>query len=1809
MAHEGAIEGRGIRRRCASVVVTLALACAAQALAEPVFLEPGSPIYRTLAVAAGHDADCGNRGRIEGNVHANADVKLHPNCRVVGDVTAAGHVHSHHGNVTGTVTSHAAPRSLPAIPAEAQLRALANRIYERDTTLTDAKVDDAVFVRGKLRIRGSLRGTGTLIATGDIELDDHPQATLDPSTRLSLIARGDVELGKGRKLRAVIRAGHDVELEEGAELEGVAIATDEVRVEKATVRFASLVDTTPPALSFTAPPSRVFVSSSGATVQIVLTFADSGSGPDPASFQLTLDGTDARSGCQVTGSGATCQSAPLGVGAHPLAASLRDRAGNQGTASASFELVLDGNPPRIGDLTPSNRTFVASRRPRVAASFEDSGSGVAVASVRLSVDGVDRTGEATVTAAGAVWVPASDLAEGAHEGIVEAADKLGNAATATWSFSVDTTAPAVAFTNPPALLLITEENVAIETSFEEAGSGVDAKTFALLLDGAPVTDCRASGHRAFCLSSPLTNGHHTVQASVSDWAGNRATASSGFDLTVDRDAPVVVIQSPQRGAVVNTPRFEVQGTVSDDGQLASVEVNEVAATLSGGSFSVPIDLTDGTNLVAVVATDSFGRTSMATSEVLLDRVPPTIELAAPTDGRPVNVDIARVEGTASDDHGVQEVTVNGTAASLSDGQFTAVVSLVEGDNDLTIAATDTAGNRAERRLRVNRYSVPDVQITSPEDLSFVASTTVTVSGTVSDGGASVTVDGVPAQVSGTTFTAVGVPLIEGGNTVTATVRDSRGHVATDTIQVVRDLTAPHVEIYYPVASQPLHDAVVTVRGLVNDIVSGTVNASEATVTVNGLAARVANRSFLVEGVPLQPGRNEIRAVAVDESGNRGETTVVVERRSAAEPRVIVVAGSGQTAAIGAPMPEPLMVELRDATGAPVAGRPVVFRVTLGNGSLAGGKRALAITTDAAGRAQTTFTLGTRAGVADHVVEASAVGFAGPAVFVAAATPGPPALVVVDSGGLQVGVAGRELPRPLVAAVVDAGANRLSGTPVTFRVTRGAGHFSDRTQERVVATDSDGRAIVALTLDPEEGTANNVVEARLEGGPVVGFVSSGRAIGDPAQTSISGVVLDNTNQPIAGVTLRVKGTDRVATTDGQGQFKILQAPVGSVKLVADGSTATRPGAWPDLEFDLVTIAGRDTTINMPIFLLPVNLQDGVLVDEVRGGTLTLPDFPGFALEIQPGSVTFPGGGRSGVVSATVVHNDKVPMVPNFGQQPRFIVTIQPAGARFDPPARLTLPNVEGFAPGTVTEMYSFDHDLGHFVSIGPASVSNDGTVIRANPGVGIVKAGWHCGGDPAATGAGHGCGDCAICNGIECTPACSASSASAGLFAKEGCTCTNNPGPCFVDVICPNCQGRRRFLPSQQIWVNGKLGSNEVELKAGDAPVNLELRPLAPAADSAACTDLEVDWRFGDGEEKLGASTSVSHTYHADEEFRVSADFRCRPCPQLRASEVATVEVYSVALKLELVGPISISDDGKYFEEAKVKVTAVNKRTGQVLTNFSDTVVLEETGLPVLYDQNGGDLGNPVEVAGGTGLTKLRSRADAIDNDRPRPARIVVADYPMSGGPLSVEQWVDEGNLDPFPHGGRNYDWFEAMIRDTRARFPMGSGARDVLSKTSDYEIVNQILDAQGDEQKDACGSTKAAPGVSSSRLRATCVGMRADEPRLLKCGAAVTPISTATVLHEARHTYQNYLATVDFGALDTGAGPPNDSDRDLLVEIIPVPPSDIFVDSSVERDGCDAENDSLEEKLKFGGDAVPDRTDAVYWVLEWDALLFTRNNP
>jgi Glucodextranase, domain B/Carboxypeptidase regulatory-like domain len=831
-------------------------------------------------------------------------------------------------------------------------------------------------------------------------------------------------------------------------------------------------------------------------------------------------------------------------------------------------------------------------------------------------------------------------------------------------------------------------------------------------------------------------GTHTVTGTAEDAAGNSASAS--IVVKVDVGAPEIVIDpvgSALEIPTVSTSTLMLTGTIADDLSGArSVTCNDGPGTISGSSFSCNVALQPGINQINVLAYDRAGHERRRATTVTLDAEGPSVHFGTPAEPGAV-VEGAELEVVvyASDASDVAGATINGVAATGSRGRFTRRISLTEGTNQITATVTDRIGNTRSAATTVQRITPVRIEISEPADLATVNVPAITVRGTVAPPAASVSVNDVPASVSGGIFTAL-VPLAQGRTVVTATATAPSG-VASANVNIYRDSIRPRVVVYAPADGATVRQTPIAVSGMVDDIVVGTINSEQLTVTVNGVAAAVKNRAFLATGVPLTAGLNTLTIIATDRAGNAAEVTSKVTLATAAGRKLTIVSGNAQTAAIGAALPQPLAVRLADAADRGIGGEKVTFTVVQNNGSLTAGgvtDRVVEVTTNNNGNASVNWTLGTRAGAGNQRVLASAPD-AAPVELTATGNTGPARLIVVDSGNGQFGLAGQKLPRPLLAIVVDAGSNRVAGVPVTFRVTAGGGTINGQTAV-TVNTDSDGRAWVTPTLGPEEGNDNNFIEASVAGvSQRATFVASGRIGGPPSATSISGTVVDNMNNPVPGVTLRVDDTTLSAQANAQGRFVIANVPVGYLKLIVDGSTAQRQGTWPTLEFVMYTLPGIDNNLGMPIYMLPIDVQRGIQVTETTGGTLTFPELPGFSLTVEKGSALFPNGSRAGTVSATLVHPDKMPMPPAFGQQPRFIVTIQPVGVHFDPPAKITFPNLDGLAPGEVTELYSFDHDLGQFVSIGTGSVSADGSVLVSDPGVGIVKGGWHGGGNPNPTG--------------------------------------------------------------------------------------------------------------------------------------------------------------------------------------------------------------------------------------------------------------------------------------------------------------------------------------------------------------------------------------------------------------------------------------------------------------------------------------------
>jgi hypothetical protein len=738
-----------------------------------------------------------------------------------------------------------------------------------------------------------------------------------------------------------------------------------------------------------------------------------------------------------------------------------------------------------------------------------------------------------------------------------------------------------------------------------------------------------------------------------------------------------------------------------------------------------------------------------------------------------------------------------------------------------------------------------ISITTPANLSYLNISPIPVTGTVGDSGAQVKVNGIDATVIGTTFSAQ-VPILEGTNTLTAVAINTNGTATTASVQITLDTTPPKIAVNAPVDATQTAESSITVSGTVNDIVVGTVNSVQAAVTVNGVAAPVSNRSFVRTGVPLALGSNIIQVVATDRSGNSATASVAVTRIPAVGS-VAIVSGNNQSGPTGSVLPAPLVVRLLNAQGVPAVNEPVVFRVTENSGGLVSGTAnlgSLVVPTNSLGQASATFRLGTRSGVGNNIVEAAAVGFSGVGLFTHSATPTAAQRIVVDTGNSQIGAVGQALPLPFVGIVTDANFNRIAGVPVVFSVKQGGGSFNGLAT--VTSTsDSDGRVAAVLTLGKQEGQDNNVVEATFTGNPGLpaAFLASAKVPADPSATRIIGVVLDNSNNPIPGVTMRLFRTHQntgipepVATpvvTGDNGQFSIQPAPVGTFKLMADGSTAPN-GPWPTLEFDVVTISGQTIDVGLPIYLPVLDAVNKLCVSETQGGTLTLPQVPGFALAVKAGSATFAGGSRSGCLTVTPVNGDKVPMSPGFGQQPRFVVTIQPVGTVFNPPAQLTLPNVDGLSPRQVTEMYSYDHDLAAFVAIGTGTVSEDGAIIASDPGVGVIKAGWHCGGNPNTVGTAGTCPDCQKCQGTGCV----ADPAKNGQSPPDDkCVVCKNGAKQPIDVPSGETKASLSFgLPAPAV---DKLNDGLDKLKAFGVIASVSLTTITGEITTSNCCSKET----------------------------------------------------------------------------------------------------------------------------------------------------------------------------------------------------------------------------------------------------------------------------------------------------------------------------------------------------------------------------------
>lgn len=1128
---------------------------------------------------------------------------------------------------------------------------------------------------------------------------------------------------------------------------------------------------------------------------------------------------------------------------------------------------------------------------------------------------------------------------------------------------------------------------------------------------------------------------------------------------------------------------------------------------------------------------------------------------------------------------LQTVKINQIRASLVSqsvefAEYEVQLTLSQGLNTLVGQAIFDDG-LATIETTINYFPLSEVTISSPIDwqtfgaiagaggsldLTGMVQRPITITGTLGNSSdiVGVQINQQQAVVTGDAFIFEDFFLHEGSNFLNVVATDEFDRETHAQITVYVDQTAPLLSVV-GLDDRITSASKIDITGTVNDAVEADFNAAIVNVSISNTAtndifdAQVLGLNYLAPNINLVVGNNPLLITATDAYGNSRDLQASVTRIAAGANRITLFSGNKQTGATNELLAEPLKISAFDKNGQPLSGLPIHFDVIRGAGSIStlsdiqdlsdgiNPNRNLVVPTDTSGQAQVWLTLGEQAGLSNHIIRVYTEELAEEIYFNANTTTGQAHKILIEgASGTQYAQNNSQPIEALTVIVMDQNNNPLANSSVIFTVNNGDAYFKESSainsevlssgQSIRTFTDKKGQAAVRPYLGPQDG--NVIISARVE-------LSANNFIGNASfhivvlqrkdgATQFSGIVMDHSGTPLAGIKFSIQRTTMNALSDASGYFNFTgDIPIGKIDLFVDGRDVqvVQNGEtieYPALHFETAIIQGQKNQLPHPIYLPPVHIENTVTVGGSEDSVLTIPNFQGFKMIVKAGSVTFPDGSTEGELVVNPVHNDRLPMVPP-GVTGRFMATgwtLQPTGTRFDPPIEVHIPNVDGLKPGTTIPIVQWDHDLALFVPIGLGTTNEDASLVITNPGSGISKAGWGGGPPPPPPTDTAKCSDNGSCS-------------------------------CKLTITVDDDE--------ETYW----------EIQAEDG-VDVDFE--ATLSGNNCGGDLSYEWTFTIGSEVI-ISNEKSPTQHFDDAkaYQVKLSVTCESCTPNLFTDTIIVNIFVPVILLEederhKNGYFELIEGGGllgkyYLERTNLKITVfypeLHPKQDQVISDYSGEAKIEENSRTSYYDDKDGasDLSDEIEIEKGIGLISIDSISDEIANSEgsngwPKEAEIEIeieefdhedVDSIMS---LDVKQWVTDSEVDL---GGANDpntpDWLEKHIWDELESYGNDGG---IVTKVMTAITTIQLADPSQISEGAECGHMPLGPD-DTIWIGVTChiqgeqnenMHRRNTSQRLEK-----------TLLIQSRQAWQNGQLLLD-AANATGATPKQDSDHDGCPEVV-----------------------------------------------------------
>ncbi|HEX8171499.1 MAG TPA: Ig-like domain-containing protein [Thermoanaerobaculia bacterium] len=569
-------------------------------------------------------------------------------------------------------------------------------------------------------------------------------------------------------------------------------------------------------------------------------------------FTATLDGAAFTSGSEVSANGA-----------HTITATATDPAYST-SRTVTRRFTIDRSGPVVKIVSPANGATIDAPSTAVRVTADDA--------IAVAINGATATKQSDGS-----WLAAAvplDLGENLL--VANGRDAAGNNASDSITVNRANAGPALVLTFPPDPYLTNRPHLDVTGRVLRPSSSV-----AVTVPPQQAANVATDPAGVFRLTgATLEEGETTVVATASE--GGKSVSVSARVIADFTPPKVRLLESgePFADGATFATQAVISGDATDKGQPVDYSLR-----VDGNSVTAPFAVTAaGGHTAVITARDVAGNESRLERTFYVGATAGggcTLNAFDPPDGATITAAKVELVGRSG---GAAGVKVNGIAAKMSAGSFCASVELPqEGANSVTIVCTDVDGKPTGEPQTITLIRVlnaPSVTITTPAEAFVTHDPTIVVTGTLGNGAVSVDLNGKPATINGSNWTATGVRLSDGINVLVARAKNAAGRISTASRRVTFIEDAPAISITSPIAG--------FVTGQPKTDVSGSYsNVDPGSLAIAGLAGAVeatpwsdTTGKFVAHDVPLTLGDTTIAVTGRSRTGRTARAEIAARYQAA-----------------------------------------------------------------------------------------------------------------------------------------------------------------------------------------------------------------------------------------------------------------------------------------------------------------------------------------------------------------------------------------------------------------------------------------------------------------------------------------------------------------------------------------------------------------------------------------------------------------------------------------------------------------------------------------------------------------------------------------------------------------------------------------------------------------------------------------------------------------------------------------------------------------------------------------------------------------